>query len=243
MRRRLIVANWKMNMPFDAIGLIERIAEDVVTRQDLSVIVCPPVTMIARLAGFGLRVGAQDCHSARSGPHTGDISAEMLAAVGASHVIIGHSERRAAHGETDKDVRAKAIAAYRADLTAIICVGETAEIREAGKAEAYVRAQVAKALPASANATNTIIAYEPVWAIGAGSAATTKDIAQMHAAIRSEVADRLAPDAAQRMRILYGGSMNPSNAAPILALGDVDGGLIGGASLNAEDFLTIIGAS
>ena len=242
MRRKLIAANWKMNTPPDAVEMIERIAEEVVTRQDRGVIICPPVTMIARLAGFGLRVGAQDCHANFSGAHTGDISAEMLAAVGASHVIVGHSERRTAYGETDADVKAKATAAHRADLTAIICVGETSAVRIGGNAEKIVRTQVRNALPQTSNAANTVIAYEPVWAIGTGAAATVEDIEAMHRAVRDEIAMRLGEKAAAEIRILYGGSVNAGNANAIFSLQDVDGGLIGGASLKIDEFLRIIAA-
>ena len=243
MRRRLIAGNWKMNAPADAVGFITELAAARSARDDVGALICPPTPLISGLVGRGLRIGAQDCHAAASGAHTGDVSAEILAAAGASHVIVGHSERRAAYGENDALVRAKAAAAHRAALTAIICVGETGEERAGGSAAAAVAAQLRGGMPGSATAANTVIAYEPVWAIGTGAAATPEDIAEMHGFIRREVGARLGPTVAEHMRILYGGSMNAENAGAILAIDDVDGGLVGGASLKVGDFLSIFAAS
>jgi triosephosphate isomerase len=198
-------------------------------------LVCPPATLLpivgGLLAGSRIALGGQDCHAAPKGAHTGDVSAEMLADGGCTHVILGHSERRHGHGETDADVRAKIAAAWRAGLTAILCVGETKEQREAGKATDVVSAQLAGSIPNGAMPDTLIVAYEPVWAIGTGLTASTDDIVQMHAHIRA----RLPAET----RILYGGSVNPENAAGILGLAEVDGALVGGASLNAEDFWAI----
>lgn len=210
---------------------------------DLScdLLVCPPATLIApvseAVAGAVVAVGGQDCHPAENGAHTGDIAAEMLADLGCSYAIVGHSERRADHGESDAVVRAKAEAAHRAGLIAIVCVGETEAEREAGKASDVVARQVQGSMPAAADAANTVVAYEPVWAIGTGKTATPADVADMHGHIRN-----LLPDASV-MRILYGGSVKPGNAAELLALDDVDGALVGGASLKAEDFLAIAAAA
>lgn len=240
-RRRMIVGNWKMNLPTDPEAAVDIIAEAAVSKiaGDPALIVCPPATMIALLAGRGIRVGGQDCHVAPAGPHTGDISAPMLVQAGATHVILGHSERRATHNETDEVVAMKAKAAWKADLTAIICVGETKIQREGGAAISAVATQLVGSIPKGAKAANTVIAYEPIWAIGSGRAASLPEIAEMHAAIRAEVARRFGAGVAANIRILYGGSMDASNAAGILALDDVDGGLIGGASLKTGEFLTI----
>jgi triosephosphate isomerase len=186
-------------------------------------------------------LGGQDCHVAASGAYTGDIAAEMLADAGAGAVIVGHSERRSAHGELDRIVRAKAAAAHRAGLIAIVCVGETAGERSAGLTEDVVRRQLDKSLPDAATATNTVIAYEPVWAIGTGLTPTNEDVARVHAAIRQVLTERFAAEGAG-MRILYGGSVKPSNARELLAIKDVNGALVGGASLKASDFLGIIAA-
>ena len=243
MRRKLIAGNWKMNAPPAAREMIETVAEATIKREDIGIVICAPATMIAPLHGHGVRIGGQDCHAEASGAHTGDLSAEMLAAVGASHVIVGHSERRSAYGESDAVVRAKAKAAHRADLTAIICVGESASERAGGDAIGIVCEQVRIALPPGATTVNTVIAYEPVWAIGTGAAASPEDIEEMHSAIREQVAKSLGDAVASNMRILYGGSMNAENASSILALEDVDGGLIGGASLRSDSFLAIIDAA
>ena len=200
------------------------------------VLVCPPATLLSEvggvLAGSGIALGGQDCHAAPKGAHTGDISAEMLADLGCSYVILGHSERRQNHRETDAEIRDKISAAWRAGLTAILCVGETQEQRISGKAVEIVSSQHGGSTPHAATAAALVIAYEPVWAIGTGLTATTEDIAAMHAEIRHRTPAGI--------RILYGGSVNPRNCTTILGLPEVDGALVGGASLNADDFWAIV---
>jgi len=197
--------------------------------------------MAGILEGSPVLLGGQDCHTEQAGAFTGDIAAEMLADTGAKAVIVGHSERRSMHGELDRTVRAKASAAHRAGLTAIVCVGETAGERAAGLTEMVVCRQLEGSLPDGAKAGNTVVAYEPVWAIGTGLTATTADVARVHAAIRRALTARFGTEGAA-MRILYGGSVKPSNAAELLAVADVNGALVGGASLKASDFLGIVGA-
>ena len=227
---------------------LRMLIEDMDSAADarMDIMVCPPATLVhefSRLVkGSPVRIGGQDCHMSAFGAHTGDISADMLCDAGAGAVIVGHSERRANHGETDGMVRSKAEAAHRARLTAIICVGETLEEREANRAEEVVSAQIDASVPGNATAANTVIAYEPVWAIGTGKSATADDIAAMHAMIRFRLKTRFGPDG-DGMRVLYGGSVKPGNAAEILAIENVDGALVGGASLKAEDFLGIIKAA
>lgn len=244
-RRPLIVGNWKMNAPEDPGAQIDIIAEAVeaAAPNKPGVVICVPATMIQALHGRGVRIGAQDCHERRSGAHTGDISAEMLSEAGATHVIVGHSERRAAHGETDARVAAKAAAAHRAGLTAIICVGESAAQRKGGEATAIVQAQVRASTPKGATPANTIYAYEPIWAIGAGAAASPADIDAMHRAIRAEIAKWLGAGGAKETRVLYGGSVVPANSPGIFAVPDVDGALVGGASLRALELLGIVEAA
>jgi triosephosphate isomerase (TIM) len=207
--------------------------------------ICPPATLIAALAretaGSRLLVGAQDCHAAASGAHTGDIAAEMLADAGATAVIVGHSERRADHGERDRDVKTKALAAHRASLAAIVCIGETAGERRAGLTLEVIARQLAASLPEKATALDTIIAYEPVWAIGTGLTPTIEDVAEVHRFLRRSLGERLGAEG-KVMRILYGGSVKPDNAHSLMAVGDVNGALVGGASLKASDFLAIIAA-
>lgn len=245
-RRPLIAGNWKMNgLRADAKALAGEIANlkksDTSTNCDL--LVCPPFTVMETVGtaidGSGVYLGAQTCHTAESGAHTGDISPLMLKDAGCTHVILGHSERRTDHGESDADVQAQSIAAHNNDLIAVICVGETESERESGNALQVVREQIIGSVPAGATAQNTVIAYEPVWAIGTGKVATPDDVQDMHADIRNTLKDKLGEDAANEMRILYGGSMKPGNAKELLALADVDGGLIGGASLKSEDFWAI----
>jgi triosephosphate isomerase (TIM) len=244
--RPLVAGNWKMN------GLAGQLAEAQVVRDRLGeapgpvdVMICPPATLLAPMAwtveGSKVLLGGQDCHWEKAGAFTGDIAAEMLADAGASAVIVGHSERRAGHDERDAIVRAKAEAAHRAGLFAIVCVGETAGERGAGLTEDVVRRQLAKSLPDVATAANTVIAYEPVWAIGTGLTPTAADVARVHAGIREQLKARFAGEGAA-MRILYGGSVKPSNARELLAVADVNGALVGGASLKASDFLGIISA-
>jgi triosephosphate isomerase len=239
-RKRLVAGNWKMNMGrADGVALARRIAERARAPHGCDLLVCPPFTLLGpvgeALAGSDVALGGQDCHAQRAGAFTGSISAEMLRDIGCSHVIVGHSERRHGCGESDADVRAKAQAAWRAGLVAIVCVGETRAEREAGRAGDIVAGQLAGSLPDGSDAARLIVAYEPVWAIGTGLTPTIDDIAAMHDAIRGRV-----PAA---VRILYGGSVNPKNAAEILALDDVDGALVGGASLKEDDFWAIAEAA
>jgi triosephosphate isomerase len=205
-------------------------------------LVCVPATLLTRAAEIlsrtPVRTGGEDCHAKESGAHTGDISAEMLKDAGASHVIVGHSERRTDHGEDDVTVQAKALAAWRGGLVAIVCVGETHAERQAGSTLDVLSRQVAGSVPAGATAANTIVAYEPVWAIGTGLTPTAADVAAAHAHIRSRLAEKLGA-AAGAMRILYGGSVKPANAVELLGVANVDGALVGGASLKAADFLGI----
>lgn len=245
-RRPLIAGNWKMNgLKADGIALASGIAAKLkqAGAQKCDLLVCPPFTLIAEVAravaDSGVAVGGQDCHPEPKGAHTGDIAAPMLKDLGCSHVIVGHSERRSNHGETDAVVRAKAAAAHANGLVAIICIGETLEQRDAGETLEVNRRQLLGSLPEGATPDNTVIAYEPVWAIGTGRTATPEQAQEVHATIRAELAKALGQDAADRMRILYGGSMKPDNARELLALPDVDGGLIGGASLKVEDFWAI----
>ncbi len=243
--RPLVAGNWKMN------GLAGGLAELSSLREALAappppcdVLVCPPATLIALAAATAqgaFALGGQDCHIRPSGPHTGDISAEMLKDAGASFVIVGHSERRQNHGERDGDVAAKAQAAWRAGLTAIICIGESEAQRYAGDANQICAQQLDGSVPGGALAANTVIAYEPVWAIGTGKTPTLAQVAAMHAHIRTTMARRLG-EAGRGMRILYGGSVKPDNASEILNLPEVGGALVGGASLKARDFLGIIEA-
>jgi triosephosphate isomerase len=237
---RLIAGNWKMNgCVADADRFLAGLrGHPLEPHPGRELLICPPATLIShltpQLTGLGVKTGAQDCHSEPKGAFTGDISAAMIADLGATHVIVGHSERRAAHGETDAMVRAKASAALLCGLTPIICVGESSTERAAGQAEAVVSGQVAGSIPDSAPQGTLVVAYEPIWAIGSGRTATLDDIATMHAIIRGAIAAR-----GHTGRILYGGSVKPGNAAEILALEGVDGALIGGASLDAADFLSI----
>ncbi len=238
--KQLVAGNWKMNgLRADAIALARAIALRARAPHACDLLVCPPATLLAcvgeALAGSGVALGGQDCHAAPAGAFTGSISAEMLRDSGCSHAILGHSERRQGCGESDSEVRAKTLAAWRAGLVAILCVGETRAEREAGRAIAVVSGQLAGSVPDGAAADKLVVAYEPVWAIGTGLTATNADIAEIHSAIRSRIP--------AGTRILYGGSVNPKNAAEILALSEVDGALVGGASLKAEDFWAIAQAS
>ena len=243
---KLIAGNWKMNGTAADLGEARNIADGARNAgPNVTVMVCPPATLIDRMAGMAvgtpLQIGGQDCHASQTGAHTGDISAEMLADAGASAVILGHSERRADHYEKDAAVKAKAEAAARTGLTAIICVGESEAQRDAGEALAVVEAQLDGSVP-QLDPSGLVIAYEPVWAIGTGKTPTADDIAAMHHHIRDWLTGRFGAGGAQ-IKILYGGSMKPENAAEILIIADVDGGLIGGASLKAADFLAIVSAA
>ncbi|WP_299327473.1 triose-phosphate isomerase [Parasphingopyxis sp.] len=242
-RRKLIAGNWKMNGHIDHLRELHGIEKAAKAHPQVDVAICPPATLIAPAVARvpNLAIGAQDCHASDKGAHTGCLSAAMLKEAGAHHVIVGHSERRADQGETDADVHGKAEAAHRHGLTAIVCVGETEAERDAGEAEMVVTGQVAGSVPADATADWLVIAYEPVWAIGTGRVPTLDDVAAMHAAIRAKLADMIG-DKAEGVRILYGGSMNGDNAADLLAVDNVDGGLVGGASLSADKFVPIIEA-
>ena len=244
-RRPLVAGNWKMNgLRAGAAELtkIVRGARELAARVDI--MVCPPATLVAQFAeaaaGGPVRIGGQDCHAEPGGAFTGDLAAEMLKDAGASAVIVGHSERRSHHKETDADVRAKALAARRAGLIAIVCVGETRAEREAGRAPAVVEGQLAGSLPDGASADDLVVAYEPVWAIGSGLTPTPADVAEMHGLIRRHLIARFGA-AGEGMRILYGGSVKPSNAKELMHVAEVDGALVGGASLKAEEFLAIAG--
>jgi triosephosphate isomerase len=237
--RPLVAGNWKMNGTTASLKearLLAGMLKDV--RLKCEVMICPPATLIGAIRtvtkGARIRLGGQDCHWNPSGAHTGDISAEMLGDAGCSAVIVGHSERRAEHGETDDMVRGKAEAAYRAGLVAIVCIGETLEQRKAGETLAVISRQLKGSVPAGATAMNTVIAYEPVWAIGTGITPTVGEVAEAHQSIRRQT----DPD----LRILYGGSVKPANAAELMAVANVSGALVGGASLKAADFIGILKA-
>jgi len=244
--RPLIAGNWKMNGVSASLAEIEAVAASAAADPPAAdVLICPPASLIARAAVTAagrIAIGGQDCHAESSGAFTGDISAEMLRDAGATAVIVGHSERRQFHGETDAAVAAKAHAAWRAGLLAIVCVGETDAEREAGRADAVVASQLAGSVPGAAKAASTALAYEPVWAIGTGKTPTLADIAAMHGHIRRLLVNRLGPEA-RALRILYGGSVKPANAREILGCADVDGALVGGASLKAQDFQSIFRAA
>jgi triosephosphate isomerase len=244
--RPLVAGNWKMNGLRGSAAVLEKIvagAAGVAANADL--MICPPATLVAAFAQItassAVAIGGQDCHADASGAFTGDISAEMLKDAGATAVIVGHSERRTLHKETDAEVAAKARAAWRAGLTAIVCVGETRQEREAGRALAVVGGQLRGSLPDGCTAENLVVAYEPVWAIGTGLTPTAADVAEIHAAIRQALAARFAA-AGAGIRILYGGSVKPANARELLSVADVNGALVGGASLKADDFLGIAAA-
>jgi len=243
-RRKLIVGNWKMNGSLAALGEIGAIAAAAREAAGVDVAICPPFTLIAPAVAraSGLAIGAQDCHAAQSGAHTGGVSAAMLKEAGARLAILGHSERRAGSHESDEDVRAKAGAVLAAGLQAIVCVGESEAEREAGKAVAMVTRQLDRSLPDAGGETELVVAYEPIWAIGTGKTATPADVAEMHAAIRAALLARFG-EAGGRIRILYGGSVNAKNAAGLLATENVDGALVGGASLTADQFVPIIEAA
>ena len=242
--RKLIAGNWKMNGLFAQLDDIAAITEAVAAYPAVDTALCVPALLIRPAAGrfADMAIGGQDCHMSVSGAHTGCISAEMLADAGARLTIVGHSERRAAQGESDADVRGKALAAQAAGLSAIVCVGETEAERDAGQAEAVVLGQLAGSLPDQATGSWLSVAYEPVWAIGTGRIPSTEDVAAMHGAIRAALVARFGAEG-NAIRILYGGSMNGDNAASLLAIANVDGGLIGGASLKAEKFLPIVAAA
>jgi triosephosphate isomerase len=244
--RQLIAGNWKMHGLDSSLGEIEGLRAAVVARPpQADVLICPPFPLLSRAfaaAAGVIAIGAQDCHAEMSGAFTGDVSAEMLKDAGATAVIVGHSERRQYHSESDAMVAAKARAGWRAGLTSIICVGETEDQRMRGEALDVVSRQLAGSIPDGARSAATVLAYEPVWAIGTGKTPTSAEIVEMHVHIRRRLAARFGADATA-MRILYGGSVKPGNAGEILQLPDVDGALVGGASLKATEFLAIVTAA
>lgn len=242
--KKLAAGNWKMN------GLAASLSEVKALiaahpEPGCEMLLCPPATLLAQMAwaaqGSALQLGGQDCHTAASGAHTGDISAAMLKDAGAGYVILGHSERRADHGEGDALVQAKAQAAVAAGLIAVVCLGETEAERDAGQTLAVIGAQLDGSVPLEATAATLVVAYEPVWAIGTGRTPTNAQIAEVHAFLRDRLTARIGAEAAG-VRLLYGGSVKPSNAAEIFAIPDVDGALVGGASLKAADFGAIVAA-
>ncbi len=246
MRRKLIAGNWKMNGLRDpGVALARELATRAGAAGPLGydLLVCPPTPLLVpvgeAIRGGAIGLGGQDCHSERAGAHTGDISAEMLVDAGCGYVLVGHSERRADHDESNATVRAKAEAAQAAGLIPIVCVGESAEARTAGRALAAIERQVSHSLPRAGDPSGLVIAYEPVWAIGTGRTATPGDVAEAHAHIRTLLVGLLGEAAAGALRILYGGSVKPDNAAELLAVAGVDGALVGGASLDAEHFWAI----
>ncbi len=241
---RLVAGNWKMYGGPDALARLDEILDGIDSNAP-EVLICPPATLIPafanRAAAYRLSIGAQDCHPRESGAHTGDLAAEMLRDAGASHVIVGHSERRADHGESDSLVSAKARAAWRAGLTAIICIGESEDARNRGEAVAVVSAQC-QSIPDGANSANTAVAYEPIWAIGTGRTPSLTEIAEIHAMLRKQLAERF-DGTGTAIRLLYGGSVKPTNAREIFSVPEVNGALVGGASLRATDFLPIVRAA
>ncbi len=242
--RPLVAGNWKMNGTGESLSELRAIAHGFMNGLDAETdaVICPPATLLFRacevLASTPVRAGGQDCHAKPGGAHTGDISAEMLRDAGAAYAIVGHSERRTDHNESDTQVHAKAEAARRAGLVAITCIGETGEQRENGETLDVLSAQLHGAVGSHATAADTVIAYEPVWAIGTGRTPTAADVAEAHAHIRAELV-RITGGEGRKMRILYGGSVKPSNAVELLGVANVDGALVGGASLKAADFLGI----
>lgn len=244
-RKVMIAGNWKMNgLISQSVDLAKQIAEAYKSSKNTcEMVVCPPFTLLSTikkaLRGSKVQLGAQDCHFQEKGAHTGDISPYMLKDLGCSYVILGHSERRADHKESNSLVCQKAKAALEANLKTIICIGETLEQREKGQALEVCSKQVLESVPSEAKANNTVIAYEPVWAIGTGKTPTLPEVEEVHAYVRQVLAKKLGKAEANKMRILYGGSVKPSNAQEILALPNVDGALVGGASLKKDDFMAI----
>lgn len=245
-RKKLIAGNWKMNgLSADGVALAKGVAQEVkaLGKLECEFLVCPPFTLLAlvkkALRGAKVALGAQDVHFAEKGAHTGDISPLMLKDLGCTYVIIGHSERRADHHESNELINKKAVAAHEAGLKAVICIGETEAERDSGKTIDVCKEQILGSVPDNSTAADTVIAYEPVWAIGTGKTPTAEDVEEVHAAVRKVLAKKLGKANANKMRILYGGSVKPSNAKEFLSLPDVDGALIGGASLKVEDFLGI----
>lgn len=243
MRKKLAAGNWKMNGLAESLDEITALAA-LHNNPTVDILICPPATLLNRAADIGgaVKLGGQDCHENNSGAHTGDISASMLSDAGAEYVIVGHSERRTDHNESSATVRAKTNAAWHAGLTAVVCIGETLAQRESGETNDILAAQLTASVPQGANGLNTVIAYEPVWAIGTGKTPTLQEIADAHGFIRSHLVNRHGETAANGIRVLYGGSVKPSNAEEIFEIDNVDGALVGGASLKAEDFTVIVTA-
>lgn len=242
-RRKLVAGNWKMHGSLAQLTELDAIGAAAEAHSSVDVVICPPFTLIAAAAQSGtVAIGAQDVHQKEKGAHTGDVSAAMLKEAGARYVIVGHSERRADHGEGDALVRTKAEAAIGAGLIAIVCVGETEAERDTGRAIEVVEGQLDGSVTPAATTDRLVVAYEPVWAIGTGRTPTPADVAEMHAAIRARLKTILGGQA-EAIRILYGGSVKPSNATELMAVADVDGALVGGASLAAADFVPIIAAA
>lgn len=244
-RKKLIAGNWKMNcLQAEGLALAKDVAAQVkASKFDCDFLICPPFTLLGQikkcLRGTKIALGAQDVHFAEKGAHTGDISPLMLTDLGCTYTIIGHSERRVDHAESNELICKKAVAAHNAGLNTVICIGESGAERDAGKTIKVCQDEINSSVPADSTAKNTVIAYEPIWAIGTGKTPTAADVEEVHAAIRKALAKKLGTAVANKMRILYGGSVKPANAAELLSLPDVDGALIGGASLKANDFISI----
>jgi triosephosphate isomerase len=245
MRRKLAAGNWKMNGTGAALDTLSELAA-AHTAPDVDILICPPATLISRAAdaasGGPVALGGQDCHAEATGAHTGDISAEMLLDAGASYVILGHSERREDHGERNDDVRSKAEAAMKAGLIAVVCVGESLAQREAANTLDIIGGQLSGSIPDIATGENLVVAYEPIWAIGTGLVPSTDQIAEVHEFMRARLERRFGEGVGRSVRLLYGGSVKPGNAAEIFAVPNVDGALVGGASLKPADFSPIISA-
>ncbi len=246
MRRKIAAGNWKMNGTSATLAELEVLAQRLPAPRSVDVVICPPAPLLFRAcraaSPHGIHIGAQDCHMQASGAFTGDISATLIADTGATFVIVGHSERRAAHEETNADVRAKAKSAWAAGLTPILCIGESLEDRESDNTLDIIGGQLAGSLPDGARADNIVIAYEPIWAIGTGEVATLPQIIEVHDFIRARLIARFGPETGDAIPLLYGGSVKPDNAAPIFEADNVDGALVGGASLKASDFAPIVAA-
>ncbi len=249
MIKPLVAGNWKMNglkaASSELIHLIQN-CPDTESPENPDIMICPPATLVSRFselaASSSIIIGAQDCHINEKGAHTGDLSAEMFADVGARAIIVGHSERRADHGEDNDLVKSKALAAKRAGLTAIVCIGETEDQRKAGDTLAVVGEQLAGSLPDDISGGTIVVAYEPVWAIGTGLTPTVEDVAEVHGVLRDLLTKRFGTATGNSIRLLYGGSVKPENARELMAIPNVDGALVGGASLKSSDFLEIVSA-
>jgi len=245
MRRKLAAGNWKMNGLGDDLAVLKHLAQ-AHANPTCEILICPPAPLIHRAAqatqNSAITIGGQDCHAETKGAHTGDTSAAMLADAGARYVLAGHSERRADHNETNEDVRAKTTAALQAGLNVIVCMGESLEERESGKTLDIIAKQLSGSVPDGASGDTLVIAYEPIWAIGTGLVPSLEQIGEVHDFIRAQLESRFGTETGQSFRLLYGGSVKPSNAAEIFAVSNVDGALVGGASLTAEDFSPVINA-